>query len=432
MDINELKKIAADCLDRLVAAGADEAKCLVCSGYSHELNAENNEWSLMRTCFREAVTLTAHIGKKRGTASLNSFDPEAIEEGVRECIEAAGNADGDEGNVLAEKTENRDFSGGAKEPDMDRFFDRLREYIDDVRKGREQLNIESLTAEYSFSRGVLANTKGVCQSEENGEYSFGIMYSAHDGDRTTSFNSVGARTDTLDRPFIEYADQKRMLDACIEELDARPVEEKFVGTAVFMPSCAEEFIDTAAGLFASTGCLVDKTSVWLEKLGEKVASDALTVAFDPFDSRVVCGERFTDDGYLSEPFSFIENGVLKQFLVGLYGAEKTGFGRAPNSSGSMIITPGEKSLDEIVAGIDKGILVGRFSGGAPAQNGDFSGVAKNSFLISGGRLAGAVTETMISGNIAEMLMNITDISRETVCDGGSVIPYVAVSGITVS
>jgi PmbA protein len=71
------------------------------------------------------------------------------------------------------------------------------------------------------------------------------------------------------------------------------------------------------------------------------------------------------------------------------------------------------------------ILVGRFSGGEPGINGDFSGVAKNSFLIEGGKIVGAASETMISGNLADMLFNLVDISSETVFDGVSILPYAA-------
>ena len=45
----------------------------------------------------------------------------------------------------------------------------------------------------------------------------------------------------------------------------------------------------------------------------------------------------------------------------------------------VVMETGDKPLDEIIAGIDKGIYVMRFSGGQPAPSGEFSGVAKNSF-----------------------------------------------------
>ena len=74
----------------------------------------------------------------------------------------------------------------------------------------------------------------------------------------------------------------------------------------------------------------------------------------------------------------------------------------------------------------------RFSGGGPAANGDFSGVAKNSYLIEQGRLGAPVSEVMVSGNLFEMMNSISGISAESVNDGVSSVPWVRVEGITVA
>ena len=44
----------------------------------------------------------------------------------------------------------------------------------------------------------------------------------------------------------------------------------------------------------------------------------------------------------------------------------------------------------------------------------------------------AVSETMISGNLSEMLNSIRGISSETVSTGSFVLPYIAFDGVTVS
>ena len=59
-------------------------------------------------------------------------------------------------------------------------------------------------------------------------------------------------------------------------------------------------------------------------------------------------------------------------------------------------------------------------------------MAKNAFLIENGRISRAVNETMISGNLGAIFTNIRAISRETVEDGATVLPYMAVDGIVVS
>ncbi|HZK29555.1 MAG TPA: metallopeptidase TldD-related protein, partial [Clostridia bacterium] len=77
-------------------------------------------------------------------------------------------------------------------------------------------------------------------------------------------------------------------------------------------------------------------------------------------------------------------------------------------------------------------LVGRFSGGNPGTSGDFSGVAKNTFLIENGEVKDALSETMVSGNLADLLVNIRAISSELVKDGSSVLPWIAFNGVVVS
>ena len=174
------------------------------------------------------------------------------------------------------------------------------------------------------------------------------------------------------------------------------------------------------------------TSPWKEKLGEQVADERLTISIAPLDGRIVCGERITGEGFPAENYDLIKNGRLNAFALSLYSANKLGLSRAKNDSDNIIIEAGDKPLDEIIASIDRGILVGRFSGGAPAPNGDFSGVAKNSFLIENGKIGPALSETMISGNFAEMLFRLRGVSKEQIAAGLFVLPYLAFDGITIS
>lgn len=76
--------------------------------------------------------------------------------------------------------------------------------------------------------------------------------------------------------------------------------------------------------------------------------------------------------------------------------------------------------------------MGRYSGGSPSPNGDFSGVAKNSYYIEDGKIKYPVTETMIAGNMAEMFANIKEISAERIDYGAGLIPYMLSTGVTVS
>ena len=113
-------------------------------------------------------------------------------------------------------------------------------------------------------------------------------------------------------------------------------------------------------------------------------------------------------------------------------AKKTGGKRTFADSSNLLVSPGEKSLEEIIGGIERGVYVERLSGGAPSANGDLTAVAKNSFLIENGRIGKALNETMLSFNVADAIQNVVGISRETRSDGSGDEPWIAFDGATVS
>ena len=156
------------------------------------------------------------------------------------------------------------------------------------------------------------------------------------------------------------------------------------------------------------------------------------VPVEPYSEDVVVRDYHTGEGYPTENFDLVRDGRLVSFVLSQYGANKTGGKRAGNSGASMTVRSGDRTLEEIISGIDKGILVMRFSGGSPAPSGEYSGVAKNSFLIENGKITSALTETMISGCVPDMLKQIRGISSDTLKDGNGSLPYIAFDGITIS
>ena len=237
---------------------------------------------------------------------------------------------------------------------------------------------------------------------------------------------------SLDTPFMEMGDLRRRMENIQNSIYPEALQGKFEGTLVLTPDCASNFIFMTLRNYISDGVIMDGTSLWLDKVGEQVADEKLTVSLKPYDDRIVMGERATSSGFRSEDVTLIDKGVLKTHWLSLYGANKTGRPVVRNTGGDLVVDPGDRTLEEIIASIDKGLIIGYFSGGQPGTNGEFSGVAKNSFLIENGKIKGAVTETMVNGNLGEALRNIRAISKEQLCDGGSVVPYIAVDGIIIS
>ena len=56
----------------------------------------------------------------------------------------------------------------------------------------------------------------------------------------------------------------------------------------------------------------------------------------------------------------------------------------------------------------------------------------NSYYIENGEIKYPVIETMISGNISNMFLNINNISNENINFGDRILPWISFNGITIS
>lgn len=426
------KEIAAYTLDALKKAGADHAQCIVSTDKVDEFNVDGGEFSLLRTLFNSSIVMKALKDGKKGVISANKLDKESIDKAVQECIAAAESSVSDEAESIAPKIKNGDFVSGVMTPDKEKLFDRLQEYLADLKTDYPKIILEQLISKYIHSECVFMNTNGVEYTYTYGNYDISTMFSAHEGEKSSSFNGYYAKFDSLDKKLMDIGMQRTLYAESEKQIDTRPINGKFVGKVIITPACLAEILAIAFGNFISDLTIIDGTSPWKSMLGKQVASDKLSIYTKPLDERVVCGERFTGEGFMSENMEIIKDGVLKNFILSNYGSRKTGFPRALNLSQNLFVDPGDISLNDMIKNVERGIILNRFSGGQPGTNGDFSGVAKNSFLIENGEITNALSETMISGNLASMLKNIIGISSETVCDGLTVLPYILFDGITIS
>ncbi len=430
--MHDLKMIADKALAALKDNGADKAQCAVRFTETHEFNVDGGKFSLFRTLFDNSLSLTAVKDDKKGSVGINRLDDDSIAVAAVNCLAIADSGAADPAWVFAEKSENGFFTAGAPEADLDLLFDRTEELMRQIGEQFPLILMEQMIVTHKKRHSVFKNSLGVEYETLSGNYEISLMFSAHEGEKSSSFFGSGVLTDRLDVPFMELGTIREDLENVSKQLDTQPLEGKFTGVAVFPPSSLGTFIGSALGNFASDGTLLDGTSPWKDCLGKVVADPAITISAAPLDERIVCGERFTGEGFRSENYDIIRDGVLESFMLSGYVANKTGLPRAKNSSYAIVMKPGETPYADIIAGIERGILVGRFSGGEPGTSGDFSGVAKNSFLIENGKITCALSETMISGNLGDLLKNVAAISSEVVCDGATVLPYAAFGGVTVS
>ena len=427
-----MKDIAAYALESLIKAGADKAACKASRGRRDELNVEANKFTLMRTLFDDSLQMKVIKDHKKAVTVINKLDKDSIDSAVADCIALTSSAQPDEAEDIAEKIENKNFDQRSGGSDMNALFKRTEDFLEQLRDEFPKIALESMASEFKSAQTAYVNSKGVEFAVDTEYYFYNTMFSAKDGERSSSFNGYGAVLSSLAKPFMDLGMQRTLLEESVRSLDTRTVDEKFTGKVIVTPACEDMIWETIWSCFLSDSSLIDGTSRWKDSLGTKVADSKLTFSTSPLNPRMVSGERFTPDGFESRNTDFIRNGVLTSFALSLYGANKTGKPRAGSAAGNIEVAAGDTPLEDMIKSVDRGILLNRFSGASPGPSGDVSGVAKNSFLIENGKVTSALKETMVSFNIVDVLMNIPAISRER-CENGSIIlPWCCFDGITIS
>jgi PmbA protein len=427
------QETASYALEALKKAGADKASCKVSTGRKDEFNVEANKFSLLRTLFNNELSIKAIKDGRKGVIVINKLDKDSVDEAVANCIVMTSSALPDEAEDIAEKGENKSFDQTCGGPNMDKLFSRTKEFVDQTCNEFPKIVLEGLVSDFNSGETTYVNSNGVEFNSSSEFYDLQTMFSAKDGGKSSSFNGYFARIVSLDTPFMELDMHRQLLDGSSKSLNPRMVDGKFVGKVLLTPACDDMIWYALLGNFLSDAPLIKGTSRWKDALGTKVADSKLTFRIAPLNPLVVAGERFTVDGFESRDMDIIREGVLENFALTLYGSRKTGKPRALNSAFNNIeVAAGDKPLEEIIRGIDRGILMNRFSGGSPGASGEISGVAKNSFLIENGKVTDALKETMVSFDIVNVLSNITAISSEQCRNGVTLLPWCCFDGVTIS
>ena len=426
----ELYDVADYALERLKEKGANGATIEVSSGQMDELNVDAGRFSLLRTTFSSRVGLRALSKSRKGVYVTNKIDLESVGEAVDIAMDAAEFSEPDSAEVISEGIGEHTFDLAPSDSKPVIIYERMAEFLEQVKQEYSKIKIMQFIVSHNRFNTLYANSNGTRVLTKGSQYDVMTDFSAMDGEQTTSFNGMGYVVKELDLPILSLPSLRRLLEGSQQELNAKPVEGKFTGTLLCTPSSLEYFLGSTLANCTSSSALVSGTSPWIDKIDKNVSDSRLNVSYAPLDAGIVNGSRL-QDGYLSYNQDIIKEGKLEAFALNEYAALKTDLPRA-GSGENMVVAPGDSSVDELISSIDCGILINRFSGGSMSVSGDFSGIAKNSFLIKNGKISGAVNETMVSGNILEMLFKIVGISKERDCDGISKIPWIAFDGVVIS
>lgn len=266
----------------------------------------------------------------------------------------------------------------------------------------------------------VASSEGDFISDEQVDTAFSVLVVVAEGDIIqTGFESVAGSMglEIFDKAVPEGIAEKAVCRA-MSMLGARPAP---AGTmpVVISSIAGGTLIHEAVGHGLEGDLAMEGLSVYSAKIGNKVASDLVTV----IDDSTLSGRRGSfacdDEGVDAHCTVLIEHGILRSYLANKeismrFGIPLTGNGRRQNYARMPLvrmtntyIKPGGSDPETILRNTKNGLFVRKMGGGqVNTVNGDFVFEVQDGSLIEDGKLAEPVKGATLIGNGPEVLSTI--------------------------
>lgn len=289
---------------------------------------------------------------------------------------------------------------------------------------RVQASLGSISAD--ISKIAVINSNDVLVKRKSATYNGGFLLSASDEKKFGGYVFDYCFSRKHDINLFELGEKlgKKAVDSINQEL-IKDVE----GSVIFKQSAMFNPIGVVVALATSADWQQRGLSFWKDRLADKVAHESLNVVDKPHDLLGGGGVKtFDDEGNPTKDLEIIKDGVLQLFLHNQRTANKENLestGNANRGGGppftnkptgvfpnSPWILAGDMTEEELIADTKKGIIIDNFQGTVRQNNGVFSGIAKGAKLIENGEIVKPVTGVSISGNVFELINNISGIGKE--------------------
>lgn len=207
---------------------------------------------------------------------------------------------------------------------------------------------------------------------------------------------------------------------------------------ILMPYAVSDMVGMLAWMGFNALAYQEGRSFVCGKLGQKIVDESVSIWDDGGDMRTLAAP-YDAEGVPKQRVDLIKSGVASGLLYDSYtahreGKKSTGHGLGGPSelNGSwlnLVMVPGAATVDEMVAGTKRGLLVTRFhyTNVAHLMTATITGMTRDgTFLIENGRISGPVKNLRFTQSITDALSNVEMIGRDLKLDDGVLAPAIKV------
>ncbi|MHA1973927.1 MAG: TldD/PmbA family protein [Candidatus Hodarchaeales archaeon] len=449
----QLSDVTKKLLDFSLQSGADGGEIFAVKekrlGISH-----NGETIKTTSKIVVGIGIRISIGKKWGFTSSASLDLENAKNEVLEAIKIAKIRDEDpdfRGFPSPGKIPSFDQSNnGMKNPDIEGLVASLV----DARSQALGLdsNLSNVQGSLSLVVGerAIANSSGLDYTYSKGSFSAGFSaVGSYGGHRFSENSFTGGSKFSVDFSGLALDAAQRTIDMFKESSN---LESGNMDVLMEPTSAAIFFISISRLIFKGSLALSHRSMFSLDDLGKGVASKKLTLIDDGLLKNGLKTAPIDDEGIPSHTTHLIKDGILSNFLFDYSTANKAGVeptGNAMRGIGhgaktyselpaigarDRVIKAGSKTQEQLIAGIDHGILIGYPAGiflGNPMTT-DFTIFPTRVLEIRSGEIVGPVSNISMAGNGIQWLKKITEVGNDSKMMESVLAPSIVFSDILVT
>ncbi len=435
-------KVAAE------ARPGEQVEAFVGNSTSTSVKVHGGEIESLTQATTAGIGVRVVQGGRQGFAYAGSLDPDVIAEVLAEARDNAAYAEPEAWVGLAEPD-------GVAPPDVDLWRDGLAEMpterkvalaldLERAVRARDPRIVGVRVAQWADGSGVgaVVTSTGIAVAGRSTVCHLAVQALAEDGGETKTGYGVSVGHEPADVEVAEAADDAA--DRATRLLGAVQPASGTV-TLVLEPQMAATLLGVVAGTLNGESVLKGR-SPFADRVGEQIASPLLTLVDDPTDPESLGADSHDGEGLATRRIPLVEGGVLQGFLHNTMTGRRAGvpstasavrgFRSTPGvGAQALAVTPGRGTLDELIAGVDHGVLVQSMTGlhsGVNPVSGDFS-VGVEGLMLRGGARAEPLREATVASTLQRLLLDVSAVGGEREwTPGGTGAVALVIPGVTLS
>jgi len=444
----EMLSLAEDAVSFALKKGADEAEAFVYQGFANNVVIERGQIAKSSRIIDRGLGVRAVIKKSVGFSYTNMLENRtATEKTVLKAISFAKASKPDEDwHGLPDKkplaTVENTYDSKVAQLNSEDLVKIASAMLDAAEKKDKRVFPIEGGAGASYLSSAVANSNGVACVDHGTVIECSLATVAQEGGEVTPvcFEFNAERSYNINPEGVGEEAARLTISA----LKAKRIETKSTNV-IFTQFALQQLLYFTMINAVKADFVQRNQSAFKGKIGEKVASENLTIYDDGLFKGGLQTWRFDGEGVPQQKTVIIEKGILRNFIYDNYTAKKeekestgnatrAGYLSTPSIEATNFhILPGKKSPQELINEVKEGLIV-YFLQGAHSSNpasGEFSVVATPAWKIKDGKIAHATKGVMIADNIFHVLKNVSMLANNERKIGQLVAPWVLVENVKV-